>query len=194
MFLARATDPELLATGQDGGVVSALLLWCLEHDRIDAALVSALEGDGSGWRAVPAVARTRAELMAAAGSRYTYSANTLAYAEAVAGGAERIALVGMGCQTSAPVVMRARKAGKVGRRLALSIGLMCSKTFDDSIFEEFFDAHYGLKRADIAKINIKGVFQILVPGRLLPRGAPQGGACLDPRRLQVLPGLCRRAR
>jgi coenzyme F420 hydrogenase subunit beta len=56
--------------------------------------------------------------------------------------------------------MRARKAGKVGRRLALSIGLMCSKTFDDSIFEEFFEAQYGLARADIAKINIKGAFQI----------------------------------
>jgi coenzyme F420 hydrogenase subunit beta len=160
VLLARASDPELLAAGQDGGVVSAILLWCLEHDRIDAALVSVLEGDGTGWRAVPGVARTRTEVMAAAGSRYTYSANTLGYAEAVAGGAERLALVGMGCQTSAPVVMRSRKAGKVGRRLALSIGLMCSKTFDDSIFEEFFEAQYGLARADIAKINIKGVFQI----------------------------------
>jgi coenzyme F420 hydrogenase subunit beta len=140
--------------------VSAILIWCLEHDRIDAALVSVLEGDGTGWRATPGVARTRHEVMAAAGSRYTYSANTLGYAEAVAGGAERLALVGMGCQTSAPVVMRSRKAGKVGRRLALSIGLMCSKTFDDRIFEEFFEAQYGLARADIAKINIKGVFQI----------------------------------
>lgn len=160
VVLARATDPELLAAGQDGGVASAILLWCLEHDRIDAALVSVIEGDGSGWRAVPGVARDRAQLLAAAGSRYTYSANTLAYGEAVAGGAERLALVGMGCQASAPVVMRARKAGKVARRLALSIGLMCSKTFDDSIFEEFFEAQYGLARADIAKINIKGVFQI----------------------------------
>jgi coenzyme F420 hydrogenase subunit beta len=160
VLLARAKDPVLLAGGQDGGVVSAILLWCLEHDRIDAALVSLLEGDGSGWRAVPGVARTRQDLLASAGSRYTYSANTLAYGEAVAGGAERLALVGMGCQTSAPVVMRARKAGKVGRRMALSIGLMCSKTFDDSIFEELFEAQYGLARADIAKINIKGVFQI----------------------------------
>ena len=116
----------------------------------------------------PAVARTRAEILAAAGSRYTYSANTLAYGDAVAGGAERLALVGMGCQASAPVVMRARKAGKVGRRLALSIGLMCSKTFNDSIFEEFFEAQYGLARADIAKINIKGAFQNLVPRRFLP--------------------------
>jgi coenzyme F420 hydrogenase subunit beta len=160
VVLARATDAELQSAGQDGGVVSAILLWALEHDRIDAALVSVLAGDGAGWHAVPAVVRTRAEILGAAGSRYTYSANTLAYGEAVAGGAERLALVGMGCQASAPVVMRARKAGKVGRRLALSIGLMCSKTFNDSIFEEFFEAQYGLARADIAKINIKGVFQI----------------------------------
>jgi len=160
IVLARTTDPKLAAAGQDGGVVSAILIWCLEHDRIDAALVCRLEGDGSGWRAVPGMARTREQVLEAAGSRYTYSANTLAYAEAVASGAERIALVGMGCQASAPMVMRARKAGKVGRRLALSIGLMCSKTFNDSIFEEFFEAQYGLSRANIAKINIKGVFQI----------------------------------
>jgi len=57
-------------------------------------------------------------------------------------------------------VMRARKAGKVGRRLALSIGLLCSKTFDDAIFDELFEAKYGLARADMVKMNIKGVFQI----------------------------------
>jgi coenzyme F420 hydrogenase subunit beta len=159
-LLARSTDPELLERGQDGGVVSAILVWCLEHDRIDAALTSALEGDGSGWRAVPSVVRDREGVLAGAGSRYTYSANTLAYADAIADGAERLALVGMGCQASAPAVMKARKAGKVGRRLALTIGLMCSKTFDDAIFDEFFDARYGIARKDIAKINIKGVFQI----------------------------------
>jgi coenzyme F420 hydrogenase subunit beta len=160
VVLARASDPELLQRGQDGGVVSAILIWCLEHDRIDAALVSVLEGDGSSWRAVPGVARDRSEVLAAAGSRYTYSPNTLAYADAVAAGAQRLALVGMGCQVSAPAVMKARKAGKVGRRLTLSIGLMCSKSFEEAIFEEFFEARYGIRREDIAKINIKGVFQI----------------------------------
>ena len=135
-------------------------IWALEHDVIDAALVSALEGDGSTWKAVPAVARTRAEVLATAGSRYTYSANPMAYAEAIEGGAERIALVGMGCQASAPPVMAARKAGKVARRFALSIGLLCSKTFDDAIFAELFEARYGLPRQDIVKMNIKGVFQV----------------------------------
>ncbi|MBO0729190.1 MAG: Coenzyme F420 hydrogenase/dehydrogenase, beta subunit C-terminal domain [Acidimicrobiaceae bacterium] len=160
VFLARATDPELHAQGQDGGLVSAILVWALEHDRIDAALVSYLEGDGSTWKAIPGMARTRAEVLASAGSRYTYSANTLAYTQAVEAGAERLALVGMSCQSSVPPMMRARKAGKVGRRLELSIGLLCSKTFDDAIFEELFEAKYGLAKADMVKMNIKGVFQI----------------------------------
>ena len=59
--------------GQDGGVVSAMLIWCLEKGYIDAALVSYLEGDGSTWKAIPGVARTKEEVLAAAGSRYTYS-------------------------------------------------------------------------------------------------------------------------
>jgi coenzyme F420 hydrogenase subunit beta len=160
ILLVRAADESVRANGQDGGLVSAILIWALEHEVIDAALVSALEGDGTSWKAVPAVARTRDEVLATAGSRYTYSANTLAYSEAVEAGAEKIALVGMSCQSSVPAVMSARKAGKVARRLSLSIGLMCSKTFDDTIFEELFEARYGLTRQSIKKINIKGVFQI----------------------------------
>ncbi len=160
IVLARATDPVLQEVGQDGGLVSAILLYALEHDVIDAALVSYLEGDGSTWKAVPGIARTKEEIIASAGSRYTYSANTLAYADAIETGAERIALVGMSCQSSVPPVMKQRKAGKVARRLSLNIGLLCSKTFDDAIFEELLDAKYGLKRAEIKKMNIKGRLQL----------------------------------
>jgi coenzyme F420 hydrogenase subunit beta len=160
IVLARATDPVLAEVGQDGGLVSAILLYAIEHDIIDAALVSYLEGDGSTWKAVPGVARTKEDIIASAGSRYTYSANTMAYDEAVESGAERIALVGMSCQSSVPPVMNQRRAGKVGRRMVLNIGLLCSKTFDDAIFEELLEAKYGLKRAEIKKMNIKGRLQI----------------------------------
>jgi coenzyme F420 hydrogenase subunit beta len=160
VLLARATDATLLAAGQDGGFVAALLIYALEHDVIDAALVSGLAGDGTGWVATSVVARTREDVIATSGSRYTYSANLLGYNAAVEAGAERIAVVGMGCMTSAPGAMQARKAGKIARRLSLTIGLMCSKTFDDAIFEELFEAKYGLTRPMIKKMNIKGVFQI----------------------------------
>ena len=159
IVLARASDPELFDVGQDGGLVSAILVYALEHDIIDAALVSYLEGDGSTWKAVPGIARTRAEVIASAGSRYTYSANTMAYKD-LEKAEERIALVGMSCQSSSPPAMKQRKAGKVARRFSLNIGLLCSKTFDDAIFEELFEAKYGLKKADMKKMNIKGVFQI----------------------------------
>jgi coenzyme F420 hydrogenase subunit beta len=160
IILARATDSEVHQKGQDGGLVSAILMWAIDHGYIDAALVSYLEGDGSSWKAIPGVARTRAEILAAAGSRYTYSANTMAYGEAVEAGYEKLALVGMSCQSSVPPALKVRKAGKPARRFALNIGLLCSKTFDDAIFEELFEAKYGLKKADMVKMNIKGVFQI----------------------------------
>jgi coenzyme F420 hydrogenase subunit beta len=160
ILLTRASDDQVQELGQDGGLVSAVLIWALEHGYIDAALVSNVEGDGSTWKAIPGVARTREEILAAAGSRYTYCANTMAYAEAIAGGAEKLGLVGMSCQSSVPPVMTVRKAGKVARRFALNIGLLCSKTFDDAIFEELFEAKYGLPKAEIKKMNIKGVFQI----------------------------------
>ncbi|HEX2023662.1 MAG TPA: Coenzyme F420 hydrogenase/dehydrogenase, beta subunit C-terminal domain [Acidimicrobiales bacterium] len=160
IILARAADPEILERGQDGGLVSAILIWAIEHGYIDAALVSYLEGDGSTWKAIPGVARTKDEILAAAGSRYTYSANTMAYAEAVEKGAEKLALVGMSCQSSVPPVMTLRKAGKPARRFVLNIGLLCSKTFDDAIFTELLEAKYGLRKQDMVKMNIKGVLQI----------------------------------
>src|SRR5687768_3780158 len=160
IILAKATDSEIHQKGQDGGLVSAILLWAMDHGYIDAALVSYLEGDGTSWKAIPGVARTREEILAAAGSRYTYSANTMAYKDAIESGAEKLCLVGMSCQSSVPPAMQVRKAGKPSKRFALNIGLLCSKTFDDAIFEELFEAKYGLKKQDMVKMNIKGVFQI----------------------------------
>jgi coenzyme F420 hydrogenase subunit beta len=160
ILLTRASDDMVHQMGQDGGLVSALLIWALEKGYIDGALTSFLEGDGSTWKAVPGVAATKEEVLASAGSRYTYSANTLAVTEAKERGLSKLALVGMSCQSSVPPVMWHRKVGKSGKPFVFNIGLLCSKTFDDAIFEELFEAKYGLKKADIKKVNIKGVFQI----------------------------------
>ena len=160
ILLTRASDDMVHEMGQDGGLVSALLIWAMDQGYIDGALTSFLEGDGSTWKAIPGVAANKEEILASAGSRYTYSANPLALKEAQERGLSKLALVGMGCQTSSPPVMWHRKVGKVGKPFILNIGLMCSKTFDDAIFEELFEAKYGIKKADIKKVNIKGVFQI----------------------------------
>ena len=159
LLLTRAVDTEEHTKGQDGGFVSAMLIWLLKNDYIDGALVSGVEEDDK-WKAKPAVVTNREEVLATAGSRYTYCANPLALPEAKEKGLSRLTLVGMGCQTSTPPLMRDSKAGKVQKPFLFNIGLLCSKTFDDAIFPELFEAKYGLKKEDMVKMNIKGAFQI----------------------------------
>ena len=161
ILLTRASDDMVHRMGQDGGLVSALLIWALENDYIDGALTSYLEGgDAATWKAIPGVATNREEVLAGAGSRYTYSANTLAMDEAKERGLKRLAMVGMSCQSSIAPVMWSRKIGKISKPIVFNIGLLCSKTFDDAIFEELFEAKYRIPKSEITKMNIKGVFQI----------------------------------
>ena len=163
VLLTRASDSTVHELGQDGGLVSAILIWCLDNGIIDGALTSHLENDGengNSWKAIPALATDKESVLAGAGSRYTYSANTLAINEAREKNLESLALVGMSCQTSIAPVMWNRKVGKAGKPIKLNIGLLCSKSFDDSIFEELFWAKYRLPKEEMTKMNIKGVFQI----------------------------------
>jgi coenzyme F420 hydrogenase subunit beta len=159
LLLTRATDRTQHEKGQDGGFVTAMLSWLLDNNYIEGALVSGVEQDDA-WKAKPVLVQTKEEILATAGSRYTYCANPLALPEAKEKGLTKLALVGMGCQVSSPPVMWDRKAGKVSKPFQFNIGLLCSKTFDDAIFTELFEPKYGLKKQDMIKMNIKGAFQI----------------------------------
>jgi coenzyme F420 hydrogenase subunit beta len=159
LLLTRATDRTQHEKGQDGGFVTAMLSWLMDNNYIEGALVSGVEQDDA-WKAKPVLVQTKEEVLATAGSRYTYCANPLALPEAKEKGLTKLALVGMGCQVSSPPVMWDRKAGKVSKPFQFNIGLLCSKTFDDAIFTELFEPKYGLKKQDMVKMNIKGAFQI----------------------------------
>ena len=158
VLLVRATDTETFQAGQDGGLVSALLIWGLETGRIDGALVS----DFSPARtldAVPAVVTDRAGVLRTAGSRYTYSANPLAMRDAEALGLKSLALVGMSCQASINGTVNANRLNKYAKRIAITIGLLCSKTFTyDGMYEGMLAEEYGIPLDSINKVNIKGKF------------------------------------
>jgi coenzyme F420 hydrogenase subunit beta len=157
IVLARAVNPEVLAKGQDGGVVSALLIWGLDNGDIDGVCTSKKVTEERPWDCEPTVATDREGVLAAAGSRYTYSANPLAMLKAAEMGLSRLALVGMGCQASAPGSMAARRVNKWAKKVSWTFGLLCSKSFTyDGLMNEIAQKELGLALDDIARVNIKG--------------------------------------
>jgi coenzyme F420 hydrogenase subunit beta len=159
VHLVRATDPAVLEAGQDGGLVSALLIWGLDSGRIEGALTSRLS-TSRRWDCEPFLATNRAEVLESAGSRYTYAANPLAMKEAERRGLKRLALVGMSCQASINGTLLARRVNKYARRIELTIGLLCSKSFEYEGMRRIVSEDYGIPLEDIAKVNIKGKFQV----------------------------------
>ncbi|MEX1176945.1 MAG: Coenzyme F420 hydrogenase/dehydrogenase, beta subunit C-terminal domain [Nitriliruptor sp.] len=159
ILLTRATDAGVAQAGQDGGLVSQLLIWGLETGRIDGALTSMIVSERGPFDAAPTVVTDREGVLATAGSRYTYSANPLAMADAEAAGLKELALVGMSCQASINGSLPAYNVNKYKRKVALTIGLLCSKTFTYDGQKQVL-ADHGIDVADVTKINIKGRYQV----------------------------------
>jgi coenzyme F420 hydrogenase subunit beta len=156
LVVARATDDKTLETCQDGGVVTALLLFALENGLIDSAVVSGISQEKPLYP-VPKLAITPEDILECAGTRYSYSPNILALTEAIKEKKTSIAFVGTPCQIRAIRKMQMLGLKKYTRPLKFLIGLMCSECFT---YEGFIEKHIheilGLNLNDIRKINIKG--------------------------------------
>lgn len=114
LFVGHASDNGVRSRGASGGVITATLKYLLEEGKVDGAIVLAMD-EGQPWVSKPIIARTPAEVQAAAQSKYSLSpVNTiLAELEEMDG---RFAYVGLPCQ-----VHSLRKLQAAGHAAALKI-------------------------------------------------------------------------
>jgi coenzyme F420 hydrogenase subunit beta len=157
---ARSTDKEILKGAQDGGIVTQLFAYALEEGIIDGAIVAGPSDEP--WKPEPIVATTKAELLAARGTKYTLSPNISLLKEATRSyGLDKVGIVGTPCQMQAvrkaqlyPIGMR-----DVPDKIALAIGIFCMENFPYQSLEALVEDHCGLKMESVRKVDIgKGKF------------------------------------
>lgn len=171
VFSARSADKEILESGTDGGVVTALLVHLLENGFIDGAAVSISDGP---FKRKAIVATSREELLQAAGSHWA----EVPHLEEVGEGytnfvpvirtihelepkkLKKIALVGTPCQIGAVRKMQVLNIVP-SDIVVLTIGLFCMQCFEiDHLMDKSIMKKHNLKPEDLDGLNIKDDFML----------------------------------
>ncbi len=190
VIAARSTDKDILKKSQDGGIITTLFSYALEEGIIDGAIVA---GPGNEpWKPEPMVVTTKAELLAAAGTRYTISPNLSLIKEATRSyGLDRVGIVGTPCQIQAvrkvqlyPIGMR-----DVDDKIALALGIFCMENLPYQGLEAMVEDHCNQKMESVRKMDIgKGKFTVYtergavsqMPLKLIHKYVQPGcNVCLD---------------
>lgn len=156
LYVARSTDREILERRQDGGVATTLLVSALGSGLIDSAIISGIE-KSIDWFPKPMVVTTEEEMVANAGTRYSYSPNILALKKGVERKFNKIGFIGTPCQILALRRMEMANLKKLTKSIAFTLGLFCSESFSyQGLMIEKIKKDLGIDLKDVKKMNIKG--------------------------------------
>ncbi|MHA1649672.1 MAG: Coenzyme F420 hydrogenase/dehydrogenase, beta subunit C-terminal domain [Candidatus Helarchaeota archaeon] len=153
-YTGRSLIPEI--KGQDGGVVTALLLYALEKKLIDCAVVTAKSTE-EPWKPVVKIVTTREELLKTSGSVYSHSQTLIGLIDAIKQGYHSIGFVGTPCNIDAVYKMWKAPFGLVRlymRANILAIGLFCMDSFSYDGLRSFLELN-KISMSDIEKMTIK---------------------------------------
>ncbi|MBC8239337.1 MAG: Coenzyme F420 hydrogenase/dehydrogenase, beta subunit C-terminal domain [Alphaproteobacteria bacterium] len=161
---ARATAPDILAKCQDGGVVSAMIIHGLETGTLKGAVLGDVLPDNTQIGRQK-LARTKADVLSCAASRYTYSPNTLALQEAMRENLGPLAVVGVPCQVDGVRLqqhssIRLEMSNWYRDNISLVFGLFCSESF----------THESIgKLGEILEVDPKRIQNINIKGKVVVR-------------------------
>ncbi len=153
--------------GQDGGVVTSLLLYAMDHGLIDAAIVTQKD-EREPWKPVAKIATSSEDILKSSGSVYSHSRTVEALVEAIDKGYRSIAFVGTPCNIDAVAKMQMQPFGLLHLFMKvkiLKVGLFCMDSFYHDGLKEFFEVKQGIPLSSISKMSISaGKFNIIYDG------------------------------
>ena len=150
--------------GQDGGVVTSLLMYAMDNGLIDAAIVTQ-KSEEEPWKPVAKIVTSSEELLKSSGSVYSHSQTVEALVEAIDRGYRSIAFVGTPCNIDAVAKMQTqpfRLLHLFMKAKILKVGLFCMDSFAYGGLQEFFEEEQGIPLSSISKMGIAaGKFNII---------------------------------
>ncbi len=162
ILTARARDKDIGKVCQDGGIVTALLVYALERGMIDGALVVSKDG----WMPVASVAKTKDEIISAAGTKYGVVPVLKELRSAVVEhGLSKICVVGSPCHVQSVRYLK-HKGLPLASAVKLTVGLFCRENYHYSCIIEKARGK-GLSIDEIRRFNVSREFEVLTDGRRL---------------------------
>jgi coenzyme F420 hydrogenase subunit beta len=161
-YHAKSLLPEV--EGQDGGVVTSLLVYLLREGMVDGTVVTTKD-EHEYWKPKPIISTSEKEILNASGSIYSQSQAVGKLLEAIQSGLNSIAFVGCPCNIDAVSKMQNSPYGLVRlfmRSSVLKIGLFCMDAFSYDRLRDFIENVDKISLESIKKMTIsKGQFKII---------------------------------
>ncbi len=152
IFSVQSRLKDVLKFAQDGGFVTSLLIYLVDNEMVDGALLTVVDEE---WRPKPSIATTKEEVLDGAGTSYAVSPNLKALNEAVSDrGMKTLAVVGTPCQIEAVRKLQLYpNISGLGDAIHLTIGLFCTESFDYNVLRQHLE-HNGVDMKDVRKFAI----------------------------------------
>ena len=144
-YLAYSSNSDIRLRGQSGGIVSSLLIFALEEELIDGAVVARMSRKNPLSPEI-FIAKSREEVIDASKSKYCPIPMNI-IVKRVLGEVGRYAIVGIPCQ-----IHGMRKAEKINRdlkkKVILHLGLLCDRTLN-FLFQDYILSKINAERQEI---------------------------------------------
>jgi len=143
-YISYSLDEEIRKAGQSGGLVSSLLIYALDKNLIDGAIVTRWKKDNP-LEPEMFLAKTKDEILQAARSKYCY----VPMFKEIKNIKGKIAFVGLPCQ-----IHEIKKLENPNVKIIYHFGLFCDRILTSGFFD-YILSKAKVKRDDVAKFTYR---------------------------------------